>query len=356
MTEPDRAPVVATRDLTVRYRRPGKGLRRPEMTVVDAVSLEVRAGRTLGLAGESGSGKTSVARALMRIVDPADGTITVAGRDVTRLRGRALSRFRQHMQMVFQDPYDSLNPRLTAGASVAEALTAAGVSRPDHTRRTRELFDRVGLPNTFIDRYPHQLSGGQRQRVSIARALGVGPQVLVCDEAVSALDVSVRAQILNLLKDLQDDEGLAYLFISHDMSTLRFIADDVAIMYQGRIVELAPSARIFDRPRHPYTRALIAAIPEPGVGRRGRRTPLQGEPSTFAETACPFAPRCPLATERCVTERPPLIAIADGHHVACHHTDRVEPLPIGPERLGSSRLGSSQLDSSQIKLFTDGDR
>ncbi len=328
MTERDSAPVVSTRDLTVRYPRTGKGFRRQEMTAVDAVTLEVRAGRTLGLAGESGSGKSSVARALMRIVDPAAGSITVAGRDVTRLSGQPLRRFRQHMQMVFQDPYDSLNPRLTAGASVAEALTAAGVSRPDQTRRTRELFDRVGLPTTFIDRFPHQLSGGQRQRVSIARALGVGPQVLVCDEAVSALDVSVRAQILNLLKDLQETDGLAYLFISHDMSTLRFIADDVAIMYQGRIVEMGPSAQIFDRPRHPYTRALIAAIPEPGVGRRGRRTPLAGEPSAFAATACPFAPRCPLATDRCAEDPPALLDVADGHRVACHHTDQVEPLHI----------------------------
>jgi oligopeptide/dipeptide ABC transporter ATP-binding protein len=361
MTEQQSAPVVSTRDLTVRYRRPSKGLRREEMTAVDAVSIEVHAGRTLGLAGESGSGKSSVARALMRIVDPADGTITVAGRDVTNLRGRALSRFRQHMQMVFQDPYDSLNPRLTAGASVAEALTAAGVSRPDHTRRTRELFDRVGLPTTFIDRYPHQLSGGQRQRVSIARALGVGPQVLVCDEAVSALDVSVRAQILNLLKDLQDDEGLAYLFISHDMSTLRFIADDVAIMYQGRIVELGPSAQIFDRPRHPYTRALIAAIPEPGAGRRGRRTPLQGEPSTFAATACPFAPRCPLATSRCVEESPVLLAVGDGHRVACHHTDQVEPLQIESLQLGSLRVDPLHADSLHadplhVEPLTEGDR
>jgi oligopeptide/dipeptide ABC transporter ATP-binding protein len=314
-------PVVSARDLTVRYRRTGKGLRKQELIAADAVSFDILPGRTLGLAGESGSGKSSVARALMRINDTAGGTITVAGRDVTRLRGRALRRFRAHMQMVFQDPYDSLNPRLTAGESVAEALTAAGVPRPDQTLRTRELFARVGLPTAFTDRYPHQLSGGQRQRVSIARALAVGPQVLVCDEAVSALDVSVRAQILNLLKDLQDDERLAYLFISHDMSTLRFIADDVAIMYQGRIVEIGPSEQIFAEPRHPYTRALIAAIPEPGAGRRGRRTPLAGEASAIADSACPFAPRCPLATDLCVRERPVLIG-AD-HRVACHHTGTV---------------------------------
>ncbi|NUT02646.1 MAG: ABC transporter ATP-binding protein, partial [Hamadaea sp.] len=262
--------VVRVRDLTVRYRMRGS-VRRTEFTAVDKVSFTIGAGRTLGIAGESGSGKSSVARALMRVHDPASGSVHIAGREVTTLRSRALQRFRRHMQMVFQDPYDSLNPRLTVGDNVAEALTAAGVPRPDHVLRTRQLFDRVGLPAAFTGRYPHQLSGGQRQRVSIARALAVGPQVLVCDEAVSALDVSVRAQILNLLKDLQESDGLAYLFISHDMSTLRFIADDVAIMYQGRIVELGTADEVFARPRHPYTRALIAAIPQPGVGRRHRR-------------------------------------------------------------------------------------
>jgi ABC-type glutathione transport system ATPase component len=261
---------VDVTDLTVRYRRRGSGLRREELTAVDAVSFAIRPGRTLGLAGESGSGKSSVARALMRVVEASSGSVRIAGQEVTRLHGGALRRFRRHMQMVFQDPYDSLNPRLTVGDNVAEALTAADVPRPDHTLRTRELFGRVGLPAAFTGRYPHQLSGGQRQRVSIARALAVGPQVLVCDEAVSALDVSVRAQILNLLKDLQDADGLAYLFISHDMSTLRFMADDIAIMHRGRIVEIGTSEEIFANPGHAYTRALIAAIPEPGTGRRRR--------------------------------------------------------------------------------------
>jgi oligopeptide/dipeptide ABC transporter ATP-binding protein len=314
--------IVAVQDLTVRYRRRGT-LRRTETTAVDAVSFAIDAGRTLGLAGESGSGKSSIARALMRVHDPAAGSVRVGDREVTTLRGRALRKFRAHMQMVFQDPYDSLNPRLTAGANVGEALTAAGVPRPDQVSRTRELFDRVGLSAALTARYPHQLSGGQRQRVSIARALAVGPQVLVCDEAVSALDVSVRAQILNLLKDLQEADGLAYLFISHDMSTLRFIADDVAIMYQGRIVELGSSTEVFAAPRHPYTRALLAAIPQPGAGRRHRRGVVRGEapPAGEVVTGCAFTPRCPLATDICRTARPALVADATGHRAACHHAD-----------------------------------
>ncbi|WP_410813358.1 ABC transporter ATP-binding protein [Micromonospora sp. 067-2] len=327
MSDPDQEPVIAVRDLTVRYPRPA-AFRRSHLTAVDAASFEIRAGRTLGLAGESGSGKSSVARAVMRVHDPSAGSVRVAGQEVTRLRGRSLRRFRRHMQMVFQDPYDSLNPRLTVGDNVAEALTAAGVPRPDHTLRTRELFARVGLPAEFAGRYPHQLSGGQRQRVSIARALAVSPRVLVCDEAVSALDVSIRAQILNLLRDLQEADGLAYLFISHDMSTLRFVADDLAIMYHGRIVELGASTDVFAHPRHPYTRALIAAIPEPGAGRR-RRSRLAGEPTAGdGGAACSFAPRCPLATRRCVEERPALVTDARGHRVACHHSDQLGPLEV----------------------------
>jgi ABC-type oligopeptide transport system ATPase subunit len=269
---------VIVEGLTVKYRRPGNGLRHEIFTAVDDVSFTIEPGRTLGLAGESGSGKSSVARALMRVVESADGSVLIGGHEVTKLRAGALRRFRRHMQMVFQDPYDSLNPRLTAGDNIAEALIAAGVARPDHTIRTRELLDRVGLPAAFARRYPHQISGGQRQRVSIARALAVRPQVLVCDEAVSALDVSVRAQILNLLKDLQDADGLAYLFISHDMSTLRFMADDIAIMRAGRIVESGPSSTVFAEAAHPYTRELIAAIPEPGAGRRRRHTNPEGGP------------------------------------------------------------------------------
>lgn len=315
-------PIVEVADLTVRYGGTGRFGRRG-ITAARAVSFSITAGRTLGIAGESGSGKSTVARALTRVIDSHGGRVVVAGHDVRSLRGRHLRSFRRHMQMVFQDPYDSLNSRLTVGENVAEGLVAAGVRRPDHSLRVRELFTRVGLPISFTDRYPHQLSGGQRQRVSIARALAVNPQVLVCDEAVSALDVSIRAQILNLLKDLQERDGIALLFISHDLSTLRFIADEIAIMYFGQIVEIGPADTIFADPRHPYTQALIAAVPEPGAARVYPRSRLGGEaPSHHAPpSGCPFQPRCPLATELCRQQDPALLLHDNGNRVACHHAD-----------------------------------
>jgi len=322
LTDQTSAPVVVVEDLTVRYEQ-RRFFARVSITAAQHVTFSISAGRTLGIAGESGSGKSTVARALMRVIDSHGGRAVVAGQDITTMRGTALRKFRRHMQMVFQDPYDSLNPRLTVGDNVAEALVAAGVRRPDHTLRLRELFTRVGLPIQFIDRYPHQLSGGQRQRVSIARALAVNPQVLVCDEAVSALDVSIRAQILNLLKDLQEHDGIALLFISHDLSTLRFIADEIAIMYFGQIVEMGPAGQIFTDARHPYTRALISAIPEPDGRRVYPRTRLAGEtPSHHSRPAgCAFASRCPLATEICREQEPVLRLLPHGSHVACHHAE-----------------------------------
>ncbi|HEX2902624.1 MAG TPA: oligopeptide/dipeptide ABC transporter ATP-binding protein [Jatrophihabitans sp.] len=325
-------PVVQVRELTVRYG--GRGLfNRAGITAARRVSFNIESGRTLGIAGESGSGKSTVARAITRVIDSHAGQVLVAGHDVRALRGRGLRRFRRHMQMVFQDPYDSLNSRLTAGQNVAEGLVAAGGRRPDHTLRVRELFDRVGLPVSFTDRYPHQLSGGQRQRVSIARALAVNPQVLVCDEAVSALDVSIRAQILNLLKDLQERDGISLLFISHDLSTLRFIADEIAIMYFGQIVEVGPADVIFADPRHPYTQALIAAVPEPGARRRYPRSRLAGEaPSHHAPPpGCPFQPRCPLATEVCRQQDPALLPHRNGNRVACHHADDAVAVTAAPD-------------------------
>ena len=257
---------VEVAGLNVTFRTKGWDGTRTVRAVQD-VDLTIGHGRTLGVAGESGSGKSTIARALMRVTPIESGDIRVGETDVAKVGGRALKAFRRHMQMVFQDPYDSLNPRLTVGDSIGEALGITGIGRPDQITETRILFDRVGLPRAFAERYPHQLSGGQRQRVSIARALAVDPRVIICDEAVSALDVSVRAQILNLLKDLQDEGNLSYLFISHDLSTLRFLADDVAIMYFGRIVETGSREQIFSSPAHPYTRALFSAIPEPGRGR-----------------------------------------------------------------------------------------
>lgn len=312
-------PMVEVSGLTVRF-KPPRFSGRPTVVAVDDVSFTIRRGRTLGIAGESGSGKSTVARALMRITDPQAGSLRVGGREITALGGRSLRQFRREMQMVFQDPYDSLNPRVTVGDSVAEALTLRGLSRPDQRSATRDLFSRVGLPPSFTTRYPHQLSGGQRQRVSIARALAVEPRVVVCDEAVSALDVSVRAQILNLLKDLQEQDDLTYLFISHDLSTLRFIAEDVGIMYFGRMVEVGTREQVFGNPAHHYTQALITAIPEPGAPRARVRSRLQGEPPSHSSPppGCPFSPRCPAAQDICRQVQPELATAPGGQQVACH--------------------------------------
>ncbi|NUS06324.1 MAG: ABC transporter ATP-binding protein [Nonomuraea sp.] len=309
------SPIVEVEELKVHFsRRRGVTVR-----AVDGVSFTVAPGETLGLAGESGSGKSTVARALMRINDPASGRITIAGRDISALKGAGLKSFRRQMQMVYQDPYDSLDPRMKIGATVEEALLVKGVPAKERPARVRELLDRVGLPAAFATRYPHELSGGQRQRVSIARALGVDPAVIACDEAVSALDVSVRAQILNLLKDLQEESGLAYLFISHDLSTMRFAADRVAIMYLGRLVEIGTRDQVFAAPQHPYTQALLAAVPVPGT-RRAERVKLAGEPPspTDPPAGCAFHPRCPIARDICRTTRPQLRRKEDGRDAACH--------------------------------------
>ncbi|MFF0577699.1 ABC transporter ATP-binding protein [Streptosporangium saharense] len=317
--------VVEVEDLRVHFsRRRGVTVR-----AVDGVSFTVAPGETLGLAGESGSGKSTVARALLRITDPAGGRIRIGGRDIAGLRGTSLKAFRRQMQMVYQDPYDSLDPRMRIGATVEEALIVRGVPARERATRVRELLDRVGLPSGLATRYPHELSGGQRQRVSIARALGVDPAVIACDEAVSALDVSVRAQILNLLKDLQEDSGLAYLFISHDLSTMRFAADRIAIMYLGRLVEIGTGDQVFGAPRHPYTQALLAAVPVPGARRTGPRVRLAGEPPSPADppTGCAFHPRCPLAEEVCRTTRPELAVKRGGQLAACHLAPEAEPAP-----------------------------
>jgi oligopeptide/dipeptide ABC transporter ATP-binding protein len=319
MTPNESDSVVSVRGLNVTFTSKGWGRSR-SVPAVQGVDLDIRPGTTLGVAGESGSGKSTIARALMRVSPIRSGSVRVGGTDVVALSGRRLKRFRRYMQMVFQDPYDSLNPRMTVGDAVGEALGVSGVARADQKAGVQQLFERVGLPASFADRYPNQLSGGQRQRVSIARALAVDPRVIICDEAVSALDVSVRAQILNLLKDLRDAQALSYLFISHDLSTLRFIADDVAIMYFGRIVEIGTREQVFASPAHPYTRALFAAIPEPGTARVRPRSRMAGEPPSHADppTGCSFHPRCPRAQEICSTTRPELTVVPGGQRAACH--------------------------------------
>ena len=313
-------PIVDVRDLAVHFRaRRGLGKVRT-VRAVDGVSFQIAAGETLGVAGESGSGKSTIARALVQINRPTSGTMKVGGGDVVGLKGSALRAYRRRMQMVYQDPYDSLDPRMNVLRAIGEGLTVRGVARAEHRREASALLERVNLPAAMLSRVPGQLSGGQRQRVSIARALAVQPEVIVCDEAVAALDVSIRAQILNLLKDIQADSQISYLFISHDLSTLRFLADRIAIMYLGRIVEYGTSAEVFAAPQHPYTQALIAAVPEVDPSQRGIRPTVSGEPPDPAAppSGCPFHPRCPLAVDECRTVRPQLRPKVSGALAACH--------------------------------------
>ncbi len=312
---------VEVTDLAVHFRvRRGLGSVHT-VRAVDGVSFTVGRGETLGIAGESGSGKSTIARALVQIHRPTAGSMRVGGREAVGLRGSALRAYRRRMQMVYQDPYDSLDPRMNVLRTIGEGLSVRGVARAEHRRQAAELLERVRLPETLLTRYPGQLSGGQRQRVSIARALAVQPEVIVCDEAVAALDVSIRAQILNLLKDIQQDSGISYLFISHDLSTLRFLADRVAIMYLGRIVEHGTATTVFAEPQHPYTQALIAAVPEVRTARVGSRPMLAGEPPDPASppSGCAFHPRCPRATDVCRTTAPALRRKASGSLAACHH-------------------------------------
>jgi oligopeptide/dipeptide ABC transporter ATP-binding protein len=293
---------------------------------VDGVSFHVAPGETLGLVGESGCGKTTVGRLILRLLPPTAGRIVFDGQDVTHLPERRLRAFRRQVQVVFQDPYSSLNPRLTVRDIVGEPLRNFGASRREAAARVAELLDRVGLPPAYMSRYPHAFSGGQRQRIGIARALALSPRLLVCDEAVSSLDVSVQAQILNLLADLQRELGLALLFISHNLAVVRHVSHRVAVMYLGRLVELAPEPALFQHPRHPYTRALLAAVPEPDPAVPAPVV-LPGElPSPLDPPAgCRFQTRCPRAETRCRTAEPALTEERPGHWVRCYFP---EPEPL----------------------------
>lgn len=291
---------------------------------VDGVSFALLRGETLALVGESGCGKSTIAKLILRLIEPTAGTVLLDGQDLAHMQGEALRQARQRIQMVFQDPFASLNPRLSAADIVGEPLVNYG--HGDAAARSRQvdaLFDRVGLARYQRDRYPHQFSGGQRQRLGIARALALNPSVVVADEPVSALDVSVQAQILNLLADLQRDLGLSYLFISHDLGVVEYISTTVAVMYLGAIVEIAPRQRFFSAASHPYSRALLEAVPSPDPTRRKRRSLLQGEvPSASAlPSGCRFRTRCPKATALCAETTPLLREIAPRHFVACHHVE-----------------------------------
>ncbi len=318
------APLLSVRDLIKHFPIRSGLLQRVTGAVkaVDGVSFDVARGETLALVGESGCGKTTTGRALLRLVEPTSGQVHVNGVDLLALRGEALRRMRRHLQIVFQDPYGSLNPRLTVGAAIREGLLVHQLAEgAEADIRVARLLEEVGLRPEYAARYPHEFSGGQRQRIGIARALAVEPAFIVCDEPVSALDVSVQAQVVNLLQDLQRDRGLSYLFIAHDLAVVSHMADRVAVMYLGRIVELAPRRELFASPRMPYTQALLSAVPVPVPGAQRQRILLPGDPPSPANPppGCVFHPRCPHPRKdaACTRVVPPLEEKAPGHFVAC---------------------------------------
>ena len=322
------APLVEVRDLITHFsRRAGLlGTRKETVQAVNGVSLEVARRETLGLVGESGCGKTTLGRTILRLIERTSGEVRFDGEDVFGLDPEALRRLRRRMQIIFQDPYASLNPRMSIGRAVREGIEVHRLaSGREAERRVAALLEEVGLSTDAARRYPHEFSGGQRQRAGIARALAVEPEFVVCDEPVSALDVSVQAQVLNLLADLQARRGLSYLFISHDLAVIRHIAPRVAVMYLGRIVEEGPSEAIYARALHPYTQALLSAVPVPDPKTKRQRIVLAGEPPSAVHppAGCPFHPRCqhPAKDESCRTARPELRELETGHRVACHKAD-----------------------------------
>jgi oligopeptide transport system ATP-binding protein len=321
---PDAAPLLAVRCLKKHFPIRGGLLAREvdRVHAVDGVSFDIRPGETLGLVGESGCGKSTTGRCIMRLLDSTAGEIRFEGRDVTALRGEKLRALRREMQIIFQDPFASLNPRHTVRGIIGEALLIHGLARNrrDLSDQVVALLELVGLRADHMQRFAHEFSGGQRQRIGIARALAVRPKLIVCDEPVSALDVSIQAQVINLLEDLQERLGLTYLFIAHDLSVVEHISDRVAVMYLGRVVEIASARALYDDPKHPYTEALLSAVPIPDPTVKRKRIVLRGDvPNPIRPpSGCHFHTRCPIAEARCATEVPALVAGPDGHAVACH--------------------------------------
>ncbi|TAJ25391.1 MAG: dipeptide ABC transporter ATP-binding protein [Reyranella sp.] len=322
MAKPN-TPVIEIKDLKKHFPVKKGLLRRTvgHVYAVDGISFSIGAGETLGLVGESGCGKTTAGRAVLRLVEPTSGSIKVEGTEITKMSKAELRPYRRQMQIIFQDPFSSLNPRMTAGDIVGEPLLVHGVANTkERNEQVAALFARVGLRTAQMSNYPHQFSGGQRQRIGIARALALGPKLIVGDEPVSALDVSIQAQVINLLMDLQRERQLSYLFISHNLAVVEHISHQIAVMYLGRIVEHADTRSIFTRAQHPYTEALLSAVPVPDPAIKRQKRVLQGDvPSPVKPpSGCHFHTRCPYAVDRCKVESPPLREIAPGHHVSCH--------------------------------------
>lgn len=288
---------------------------------VDGISFTLEKGKTLGIVGESGCGKSTTGRAILRLVEPTSGTILFEGKDVAKLKRREMRAMRKEMQIIFQDPFSSLDPKMPISKLISEPMLQMGLPKKQMEQRVRELMETVGLPPRLYNAYPHELDGGRRQRVGIARALALDPKFIVCDEPVSALDVSIQAQILNLLKQLQRERGLTYIFITHDLSVIYYFADEIAVMYLGKIVEKAPAEELFANPLHPYTRALLSAIPEPKLNSTRKRILLKGEIKSpiGLPQGCRFAPRCENCCENCRSSEPELIEVSAGHFVACYH-------------------------------------
>jgi oligopeptide/dipeptide ABC transporter ATP-binding protein len=322
------------------FRARGAGRRTDALRAVDGVDLDVPTGSVVGLVGESGCGKSTLARTIVRLEAPTDGRVLYRGTDVHALAGADLARYRREVQLVFQDPYAALPPRMRCGDAIKEPLRIHRQGdAPTRQRKLSELLDLVGLPREMGNRYPHQISGGQRQRINIARALALEPRLLVLDEPVSALDVSIQGQVLNLLSALRQDLGLTYLFISHDLRVVRYLCDEVAVMYLGRLVEVGPTEEVFARPRHPYTLALIRSIPDHEREGLGGRVVLRGDvPSPIDRPpGCPFHTRCPMARDVCAREEPPLRPIGTGNHrAACHFAEEVSDAAMVAGAVGAA--------------------